>query len=130
MPPGLPGQAIVAEDQRYDPLRSLRSGRIARAAEIVGFAYRRAPRINLFLGTGLAGDEDVFLGESLDERGGLAKIGLQHVDRIAGDPLRQVDRRVDPGVESNQDSTAAVADVLNRVSKSLRNVAGVALIQG
>ena len=77
----------------------------------------------------LVRDEHVLLRELLEQRGRLAEVRRQHVGRVAGDPLRQVDRLVDAGVESDQDAARLVADVLDRVAVALRDVADVALFQ-
>src|SRR5258708_29268670 len=74
-------------------------------------------------------DEHVFLGELLEQRGRFAEVRGQHVERVPGNPLRQVDRLVDAGIQSDENATGLAADVLNRVPISLGNIADVPLFQ-
>ncbi len=48
---------------------------------------------------------------------------------VASDPLRQVDGHVDAGVESDEGAAPLVADILDRVSVSMRDVADVLLAE-
>src|SRR5271157_60706 len=67
----------------------------------------------------LGRNEHVVSWELLEQGLRLAKVCGQHVGRVPGDPLRQVDRLVDAVVEPDQDAARLVADVLERVSVSL-----------
>src|SRR5271166_3463798 len=49
-------------------------------------------------------NEHVVSWELLEQCPGLAEVGGQHVERVTGDPLRQVDRLVDAVVEPDQDA--------------------------
>src|SRR5262249_45963949 len=84
---------------------------------------------DLFPGPVLARDEHVLARELLEQSWRLPKVGGQHVERVAGDPLRQVDRLVDAAVEPDEDAALLVADVLDRVPVPLRDVADVAPLQ-
>src|SRR5262249_41204712 len=59
----------------------------------------------------------------------LAEIGGEHVDRVAGDPLRKVDCLVDAGIEADQDARRLIAYILDRVAVALRDVADVTLLE-
>ena len=74
-------------------------------------------------------DEDVAVGELLELRSRPTEVGGEHVGRIAGDPFRQIDILVDPGVEPDQDAGLPVADVFDRVPVPLRAEADVALLE-
>ena len=90
--------------------------------------YRPSDRADLSGPLALARNTS-WLRELLEQSDRLAEVGGQHVERVAGDPLRQVDRLVVPGVEPDQDAARRVADVLDRVPVALRDVADVALLQ-
>jgi len=66
--------------------------------------------------------------EFFHERDRLTEICRQHVDRVAGNPLREIDRRVMPGVESDQYAARHFADVFDRVAVTLRDVADIPLL--
>ena len=67
--------------------------------------------------------------ELLEQGCRLAEVGGQHVGRVAGDPLREVDRLVGAAVEPDEDAALLVADVLDRVPVPLRDVTDVALME-
>src|SRR5271166_7065484 len=73
--------------------------------------------------------EDVLARELLEERGLLGEVRRQNIDRIAGDPLRQVNRLVMAVVEDDQDARLPAADVFDRMPEPLRDVADVALAE-
>ena len=68
--------------------------------------------------------------ELLKQGRGLAEVRGQHVKRVAGDPLREVDRRVYTRVESDQHAARLGTHVFNRVPVPLRNVTDVAFGEG
>ena len=59
----------------------------------------------------------------------LPEIGGEHVCWITRDPLRQVDRLIGSGVESNQNATRLVAHIFDRMAVTLRNITDIALPQ-
>src|SRR4051794_12256412 len=71
------------------------------------------------------GDERVALGKLFEYRRRLTKVRDQHVDRISGDPGREIDVLVDSGIEADQNPARFFADVFDRVPIPLRNVADV-----
>src|SRR5690349_12720005 len=77
----------------------------------------------------LAGDEHVLVRKLLHQLRRLAEIGREHVRRIARHPLRQVDRLIGPGVEADQDAGGPVADILDRVPITLRDITDVTPLQ-
>ena len=80
-------------------------------------------------GSDLVRDEHVLAGELLELRSRPTEVGGEHVGRIAGDPFRQIDLLVDPGVEPDQDAALPVADVFDRVPVPLRGETDVALFK-
>src|SRR5512135_2099851 len=85
----------------------------------------------LALRRGLAGgDENPVPREFLEQGCGLGEVRSEHVDRIAGKPHREVDGRVMPGVKTDQNATSRLADVLDGMAVTLRNVTDVSLVQG
>src|SRR5262249_29705417 len=75
------------------------------------------------------GDEYPLARELLEQRHGLAEVGSEDIDRIAGDPHREVDGLVVTGIEPDQDPARLVVDILDRVAVALRDIADVPLVE-
>src|SRR4029079_18477182 len=69
------------------------------------------------LGFALFHEEDIALWKFLEQCRVLPDIGGEDVGRIAGDPLRQIDRLVMPAVEDNEDACLVLADIFDRMSE-------------
>ena len=77
--------------------------------------------------TDLLGQKHVLARELLEHRRILSKVGGKDIGRVSGDPLRQIDGLVMAVVEDDEDARLLLADVLNRVTEALRDVADIAL---
>src|SRR5262245_40350921 len=86
--------------------------------DLDGAGHCRGPALRLPV---LVGDEHVLVGNLLEQGGRLTEVGGQHVGRVTGDPLRQVDRLVGAVVEADEDAALLVADVLDGVAVPLRD---------
>lgn len=61
----------------------------------------------------LVGEEHVVLRKLPEQVGRLTEIGGQHIGGVARNPLRQVDRLIDPGVEPDQDAGLCITHILD-----------------
>src|SRR5262249_41505620 len=75
-------------------------------------------------------NEHILVRKLLEQLGRLAEVRRQYIGWIRGDPLRQINRRVNACVESNQHAALLVADVFDRMSVALWDIAYVSLRQG
>jgi hypothetical protein len=58
-----------------------------------------------------------------------AEIRCQNINRIAGDPRREINRLINPGVKTDQYPTLLDPDVFNRVPIALWDVTDIARVQ-
>ena len=73
--------------------------------------------------------EYVTLGETSEQLWWLSEVSGENVGGVARNPLRQVDRRIDASVETDENARRVFPNVLNRVPISLRDVPNVPFLE-
>src|SRR5713101_7066106 len=89
---------------------------------LLGFSWSAHPAV-------LVRDEHALVRELLEQCGGLTEVRGEHAGGTAGNPVREIDRLVLPGVEADKHATPCAPDILDRVPVALRDVGDVALPQ-